>query len=979
MPATSMGIAWMIGLILALSCGVSGAQHTAQEPIEHANQVAIPPCTAIPAALPGVEQPAIPLDGLWRFNPSADAIDATPGTSGWAQLTVPGQWSQAGHEVPEGDWAAYAREFNVPDDWSGHRITLRFEAVFSRCEVLVNGHAVGTHEGGFTAFEVDATDAAHIGTNQLLVRVQGRTDIDKLASASQYAVHDLGGITRPVTLFALPQTHLAAVRVRTDLDADYRDATLLLDILLEGAVSPRLPCSIDIALVAPGAPRQPAASMHQELDEPGAALLRLDVPSPRLWDPEHPRLYDLVVQLHQGDRLLEMLTQRVGLREIEVRGSQFLVNGSPIKLRGVNRHEIDPLRGRVVSPELARLDATLFRDANVNYIRTSHYPPTRAFLDACDELGLVVECEAPICWMQHGANPNWTREDWVYTDRGRWLEPIRRQNLESIAFNFNHPSIIMWSLANESAWSELWAETLASVLAADPSRPATFHDQCWGSYNNLGSNAPVANMHYPGPRFWSQTASQTRAVLFGEYAHLNAYNRRELLTDPGVRDAWGPLLRDMWERMRADDHVIGGAIWSGIDDLFIMPDGTTVGYGEWGPIDAYRRPKAEYWHMKQTYSPVRASLTPGGRLAVENRHDFTDLAEITVRWAQGERAGPLFLALPPRASAEFDLPPEIDPAGEPLELRFLSPRGFEIDRVRFPLRPTPPEPEAARPPGQVRQAREGETLIVSCAEVSFKIDTATGAFLGLFLGDRSVLRPGLHFMLIPLNGDGDTQMTPDMEEVLPFNPFCVGWQLGSVIAAPTPDGAVRVEISGRYEQLKGAYGLTLDAQGRLTIEYDWTVLAEVNPRQWGVSLEVPREQDRLDWSRDAEWTTYPDDHIGRPVGWATPDGIVTPRGKWPDHSWSLDASPLGSNDFRSTKRAVRRVTLTDPGGVGVELTSGGTQASRCWIDGDRIRWLLAGYDNPGAERFLRAHAAPFDRPLHPGDRISDRVSLRVRH
>ncbi|MHC5004888.1 MAG: glycoside hydrolase family 2, partial [Planctomycetota bacterium] len=169
----------------------------------------------------------------------------------------------------------------------------------------------------------------------------------------------------------------------------------------------------------------------------------------------------------------------------------------------------------------------------------------------------------------------------------------------------------------------------------------------------------------------------------------------------------------------------------------------------------------------------------------------------------------------------------------------------------------------------------------------------------------------------------------------------------------------------------------LDRRGRLTIDYEWTLLADVDPRQWGISLEVPMGQGRLRWSRDAEWTTYPDDHIGRPQGAATPAGITTPAGRWPDHPWSLDASPRGSNDFRATRRNVRHVSLVDAEGVGVGLASEGRHASRCWVDDDRIRWLIAGFDHPGAERFLRRHVAAHDRPLRRGDRISDAVALEV--
>ncbi|MHC5004024.1 MAG: DUF5703 domain-containing protein, partial [Planctomycetota bacterium] len=765
----------------------AAATATATAPAPPPGLTVLPRYAPVPDTVAGVDQASVSLDGTWRFTPALDENDTRPDTTGWADVPVPGQWVQAGFEVPEGRWAGYARSFDVPPAWLDHRVMIRFEAVFSACTVYVNGRRVGEHEGGFTAFDVDATAAVQARRNDLLVRVTGRTDVDRLASASQYAVHDLGGITRPVTLFALPETHLAALRVRSDLDEGYRNAMVSVTVEVAGppAAQPR---SVRAVLVEPGPSARIVADSRQRLPRPGPATIPLAVPSPRLWDPEHPVLYELRLQVREGDDLLQTVTRRIGIREIEVRGAQLLINGRPVMLRGVNRHVIHPFDGRVVSVELARRDATLFRDANVNFIRTSHYPPTRAFLEACDELGLLVECEAPICW----------------------LGPLVRQNLENVAFNANHPSVVLWSLANESAWSDLWAETLAAVLDADPSRPAAFHDQCWGGFNNFGSTAPIANMHYPGPDFASASAAESRPVLFGEHTHLNAYNRRELLSDPGLRDAWGGLLRHMWERMRADGHVIGGAIWSGIDDLFVMPDGTTVGYGEWGPVDAYRREKPEYWHLKKVYSPIRAALTAAGRLAVENRHDFTDLAELAIGWRRGDRAGTLELALPPRSRGAFDLPGEALFGSDPLELRFRSPHGFEIDRFVLGAGRPPADTMRPEPVGAVRERREGSAVVVSSGDVSFRVDTETGAFLGLFLGDRPVLQSGLHFMLIPLNGEGDTQMTPGMAPPQPFDPICGGWSTDGVTTTAQPDGAVRVEIAWRYDQLEGRYGLELD-------------------------------------------------------------------------------------------------------------------------------------------------------------------------
>ena len=144
--------------------------------------------------------------------------------------------------------------------------------------------------------------------------------------------------------------------------------------------------------------------------------------------------------------------------------------------------------------------------------------------------------------------------------------------------------------------------------AMDPSRPRTFHDQAYGGYNNRGSSEiPIANFHYPGPQGPDLAVSLDlpRPLFYGEYCHLNCYNRAELAADPGLRDEYGRGFERMWEKIFGSAEVIGGAIWSGVDDVFLLPSGRATGYGEWGPIDGWRREKPEYWHIKKSYSPVR--------------------------------------------------------------------------------------------------------------------------------------------------------------------------------------------------------------------------------------------------------------------------------------------------------------------------------------------------------------------------------------
>ena len=264
--------------------------------------------------------------------------------------------------------------------------------------------------------------------------------------------------------------------------------------------------------------------------------------------------------------------RRVGFRQIEVRGNQVFVNNHPIKLRGACHHEVMPLRGRSVNNDMWRRDVELFREGNVNYLRTSHYPPDEALLEACDELGMFVEVEAPFCWAHEAKVPDALRQDILVN-----------QHLAMVNLNRSHPSVLMWSMGNESnLYAEYFKEAAGLVKQIDPTRPRIFSQ--WGPDADQGE-LEVTNHHYPGPEGPDKYRNYSRPVVFDEFCHLNAYNRLELAADPGLRNMWGVLLDRMWNAMYHSQGVLGGAIWAGIDDTFFLPGERAVGYGTWGPID----------------------------------------------------------------------------------------------------------------------------------------------------------------------------------------------------------------------------------------------------------------------------------------------------------------------------------------------------------------------------------------------------------
>jgi hypothetical protein len=936
----------------------------------------------------------IRLDGEWRFCPSLpdDPAGVTEAMAAdWKPIQVPGEWVMQGFHVASNQCAGYFREFTVPAGWTNERVILRFDTVHSVASVWVNGVKVGSHEGAFLPFEFDVTDALREGGNRLVVGVKSYSFPDILASATQYAGHSLGGITRKVTLYSVPRVHVSSLAFKTLLGTNYLHAALTIAVTLTNASdTPMEGVSLALALHPPG------DGATRDIQSPGMTFWRvapheevareftISVSNVVKWDTEHPQLYSARVTLEGlGNR--ESLVRRIGFRQVEVRGNQVFVNNHPIKLRGVCRHETHPLQGRGLNAEWGRRDAEIFRAANVNYIRTSHYPPLEEFLDACDELGVFVECEAPLCWVNHSANANWQTLD----SRDSGLFPLlMRANLSNVQFNRNHPSILLWSLANESAWTPLFAEVNRRVKQLDPTRPTSFHDQCWDNYNNAGSHADIAVYHYPDTNGPARCDRENRPTLFGEYCHVQTYNQREHFTDPSVRDQWGPRFAEMYDLMYRHPGCLGGAIWSGIDDAFYLPDGQAEGYGFWGVIDGWRRAKPETFHVRKTYSPIRVTtktLTPGSgpiHLELENRFDFTDLREVGIHWIKNGEEGAASGTMPPHGTGVLTLTPQTPlVSGETLRVRFNDPRGFVCEEVELPVG-TPQAVLSDAPAlalGEFRITTNASSIQITSQRFQCDIATNTGRIANLKIDGKPRLIGGPVLQCLPLE-TGPCE-PKDLTQFGVFNDVCSNWTAHAVAAQSNPDGSVQISVAGTCDAASGNYTLRFAPDGTVEIEYDLKVSKDVNPRQVGMVFYVSRECDTLRWERQAEWSAYPQDHIGRPHGEAkaapAPISHYSPVRTVPTNSWSTDANILGSADFRSTKSHFLTVSLTSASGQGLTAVSDGAQSARAFVDGDRIGLLIAGINAGGAESFFGMHHAPDRHPLKAGTPIRDTIRLRL--
>jgi len=543
---------------------------------------ALPRLTPRPLAVAGASAVRVDLMGTWRFDAAPPAAllralragDDVPAAraalaaraADLVDIVVPGEYTLQGHRVAPGAPVLYTTTFATPADWAalGLRAKLRFDGAYSNATVYVNGALAGGHLGGFTPFELDVTALleAPASSNNLTVVLVSESLADSLASATQYAAHDIGGIARKVYIIAVPAVSVADVHVVTAFaGGDYSHAQLQLNISVanDGAADTTAPAVVSAALTFAGG-LEASGQVSFALLAGGGGVeylgLNLSVAAPPLWDPEHPNLHNLTLTLTYASAPAETVQLRVGFRDVHVVGNRVVVNGRAIKAHGTTRHETHPLTGRSLwslAPEGKQWerDIIAFRDANINYIRTSHYPPAEELMEAADELGMFIELEMPFCW----ASGNSGGAAFNYT--------VQAQR-EAMVFNRNHPSVIHYSLGNESPWSSNFDNSLQVYLREIDSTRNFMFD---GGDGQAVPPLDLVSVHYPTFGDVPQYANGAWPTLFGEYAHLNCYNRREIATDPGVRDIWGLGIEHMWELVWAADGVLGACYWAGIDDV----------------------------------------------------------------------------------------------------------------------------------------------------------------------------------------------------------------------------------------------------------------------------------------------------------------------------------------------------------------------------------------------------------------------------
>ena len=660
----------------------------------------------------------------------------------WTKIGVPSCWELQGFgtyqygmrfygkATPEGiadETGYYKTEFTLPQAWEGRQIQLVFEAVFTEARVTINGRkaGAGTYQGGFTRHTIDVSDRVFFGKkkNRLEVEVLKESTNPQVNLAERRADYwNFGGIWRPVFVVAKPMQNIQ--RVAIDAKADGR---FMADVFLNRALPG---CSVCVDIIDTkgkkmgNSPATTTASDHARID--------FTVKNPKLWNAEQPHLYTAVFTLKDASgKVLHVEHQRFGFRTIEYRhsyngddGDGVFINGQKVIMKGVNRHSFRPESGRTLSKEKNIDDVKLIKSMNMNAVRLSHYPADPEFLDACDSLGLYVECELP-GW-------HWAHETIVGTQIAE----------EMVTRDVNHPSIIFWSNGNEGGFNYELEPVFAKY---DPQQRVVLYP--WANRNGFETK------HY---RSWGETAEymrQKEIFMPTEFLH-------------GLYDGGhGAGLKDYWQLMMSNPRCAGGFLWDLQDQAVLRTDWANsaqstshlldpVGnFGSDGIVGPHGEREGSYYTIKEVWSPIQVSASTseysyfssqhllfGKQLNIKNAYDFTNLKDCSLRYRwidlphYGGTAEKLVsegtITLPsaePGSSVTLPLP---EGNGAMLELTAIDPQGQEVMTWRYLKRHQFPSDFILGVESQTKTETD-DALTVTVGPTSYSFSKKDGRLVGV--------------------------------------------------------------------------------------------------------------------------------------------------------------------------------------------------------------------------------------------------------
>jgi len=554
---------------------------------------------------------AMPIPGLWEVNGFGDPVYVNIGYA-WRS-----QYKNNPPIVPEENnhVGSYRKEIFIPAGWKGSEIIAHFGSVTSNMYLWVNGKFVGYSEDSKLEAEFDLTRYLVPGQKNLIA-----FQVFRWCDGSYLEDQDFwrfSGVGRDCYLYTRAKKHIGDIRITPELDAQYKDAVLQVTLQIQGGGTASLKLQDEKGTMVADAEAN-GAGMHS---------LSMNLRDPLKWTAETPHLYTLVVTLKDKGSIMEVISQKTGFRKVEIKNGQLLVNGQPVLIKGVNRHEMDPDNGYYLSPERMLQDIRIMKENNINAVRTCHYPDNNLWYDLCDQYGIYLVAEANL--ESHGMG---------YGEKTLAKNPLFTQahlerNQRNVQRNYNHPAVIIWSMGNEAGFGPNFEECYRWIKKEDVTRPVLYERAGLNEFTDI--YCPMY-LGYEGAERYSRS-NPSRPLIQCEYAHA-------------MGNSEGGF-KEYWELIRKYPNYQGGFIWDFVDQSLRKRDKNGVAYYTYGgdynkydgsdnnfldngliSPDRVLNPhmhEVSYFYQSIWAKPVDMSK---GELNIYNENFFRDLSNCYAEW-----------------------------------------------------------------------------------------------------------------------------------------------------------------------------------------------------------------------------------------------------------------------------------------------------------------------------------------------------------
>ncbi len=891
-------------------------------------------------ALAGAKPLVQSLDGQWRFR-LVDRVEDTPAAfarpgfdaAAWKTIEVPGNWTMQGFglphytnvrmpfapcvppAVPEANpTGLYQTTFTVPKAWSKRRVVLHFGGVESCFSVWVNGQAIGFGKDSRLPSEFDITSALVAGDNTLAVQVIKWSDASYIEDQDHWWQ---AGIYRHVFIYSTAASHIHDVYAKAAYDHASGAGTLDVEVRGGGLIAKGWKAEAQLydargkaVLKKPLSAEVPHDLFGHTGQREPIAVLQAQIPKVAAWNAETPTLYTLVVTLRDAaGEVVEATRTRVGFRTIKIAARELLVNGKMVYIRGVNRHDHHDRTGKFVDRATMLRDVQVLKQFNFNAVRCSHYPNDPHWLDLCDEHGLYVidetnlECHHHYSMLTH--DPRYTL---AFVDRGSRM----------VLRDRNHPSIIMWSLGNESGYGPNHDAMAGWMRHADPTRPIHYEGAICGAnsaWERGHAGTDVVCPMYPSIADivkWAKETKDWRPLIMCEYAHA-------------MGNSCGNL-KEYWEAIESHPGLQGGFIWEMLDHGIRKTDEQGREFWAYGgdfgdvPNDVNfccdglvwpdRTPHPTMWECKKLFQPVaiEAADLANRQVTIRSKYDFITLTHLAGAWELSvdgtvvERGNLPKLELKPGEQRTIQVPcraRQLEPGQEcHLTLRFTDRRNlpllgkaFEVAVGQFVL---PASSMGARMSASSTRAQQRTALRVEDDrrglrilgdQIEIAIDRATARMSVWHVGGVDLLSAGplATMWRAPTDNDGikawDMVKGKEGHWKKPLSKWmdagfdALTHRVESLSAKATADGGVRVNArllswgTDRKQPLTEAMEMIVSSDGAIAVEHRFTVAKGLPdlPRL-GVALTVPAGFEDLSWFGNGPHESYCDRKSGTLVG-----------------------------------------------------------------------------------------------------------------